>query len=47
MEWRILVNFIRQSMLRLPTHSGFRDLFLKQELAKGDDKHELLYPNVN
>ena len=30
MDWRILVNFIRQSMLKLPTHSGFHDLFLNQ-----------------
>jgi hypothetical protein len=29
MEWRILVNFIRRSMSKLPTHSGFHDLFLK------------------
>jgi hypothetical protein len=28
MDWRILVNFIRQSMLKLPTHSDFHDLFL-------------------
>ena len=28
MGWRILVNFIRQSMLKLKTHSGFHDLFL-------------------
>ena len=29
MDWQILVNFIpRQSMLKLPTHSGFHDLFL-------------------
>ena len=27
MGWRILVNFIRQSMLKLKTHSGFHDLF--------------------
>ena len=31
MGWRILVNFIRQPMLKLPTHSGFHDLFLKQQ----------------
>ena len=29
MVWRILVNFIRQPMLRLKTHSGFHDLFIK------------------
>jgi hypothetical protein len=29
MGWRILVYFIRQPMLKLPTHSGFHDLFLK------------------
>jgi hypothetical protein len=29
MGWRILVNFIRQFMLKLPTHSGFHDLFFK------------------
>ena len=29
MGWRILVKFIRQLMLRLKTHSGFHDLFLK------------------
>ena len=29
MEWRILVNFIRRSMSKLPTHSGFHDLFPK------------------
>ena len=28
MGWRILINFIRQSMLKLKTHSGFHDLFL-------------------
>jgi hypothetical protein len=28
MGWRILVNFIRQFMLKLKTHSGFHDLFL-------------------
>jgi hypothetical protein len=32
MDWRILVNciprlWLRQSMLKLPTHSGFHDLF--------------------
>jgi hypothetical protein len=26
---RILVNFIRQPMLKLKAHSGFHDLFLK------------------
>jgi hypothetical protein len=26
MGWRILVNVIRQSMLKLKTHSGFQDL---------------------
>jgi hypothetical protein len=31
MDWRILVDFIRQSMLKLPTHSGFHDLFLKHK----------------
>jgi hypothetical protein len=29
MGWRILVNFIRQLILKLRTHSGFHDLFLK------------------
>jgi uncharacterized membrane protein YccC len=29
MDLRILVNFIRRSMSKLPTHSGFHDLFLK------------------
>jgi hypothetical protein len=29
MDWRILVNCIRQSMLKHKTHSGFHDLFLK------------------
>ena len=29
MDWQILLNFIPQSMLKLPTHSGFHDLFLK------------------
>ena len=29
MGWQILVNFIRQSMLKLKTHSDFHDLFLK------------------
>jgi hypothetical protein len=33
MGWRILVNFIRQSMLKLKTHSGFHDLFLKQSVS--------------
>jgi hypothetical protein len=28
MGWRILVNFIRQPMLKLPKNSGFHDLFL-------------------
>jgi hypothetical protein len=28
MGWRILVNFIRQPMLKLKTHSDFYDLFL-------------------
>jgi hypothetical protein len=28
MGWWILVNFIRQPMLKLKTHSGFHDLFL-------------------
>jgi hypothetical protein len=32
MGWRILVNFIRQSMLKLPTHSGFHDLLLNYTL---------------
>jgi hypothetical protein len=26
MGWRILVNCIRQTMLKLKTHSGFHDL---------------------
>jgi hypothetical protein len=30
MGWRILVNVIRQPMLKLKTHSGFQDLFLKK-----------------
>jgi len=29
MGWRIFVNFICQPMLKLKTHSGFHDLFLK------------------
>jgi hypothetical protein len=29
MGWRILVNFIRQPMTKLKTHSDFHDLFLK------------------
>ena len=29
MGWRILVNFFRQPMLKLKTHSGFHTLFLK------------------
>jgi hypothetical protein len=29
MGWRILVNFICQPMLKLKTHSGVHDLFLK------------------
>jgi hypothetical protein len=29
MDLRILVNFIRRSMSKPPTHSGFHDLFLK------------------
>ena len=29
MGWQMLVNFIRQPMLKLKTHSGFHDLFLK------------------
>jgi hypothetical protein len=36
MGWRILVNFIRQSMLKLKTHSGFHDLFLKST------RHEMM-----
>jgi hypothetical protein len=32
MGWRILVNFIRQPVLKLKTHSGFHDLFLKNKL---------------
>jgi hypothetical protein len=31
MGWRILVNFIHQSMLKLQAHSGFHDLFLKYD----------------
>jgi len=34
MDWRILVNFIRQSILKLPTHSGFHDLFLNYTVGK-------------
>jgi hypothetical protein len=33
-DWRILVNFIGQSMLKLPTHSGFHDLFLKYTICQ-------------
>ena len=29
MGWRMLVNFIRQPMSKLKTHTGFHDLFLK------------------
>jgi len=29
MGWRILVNFIRQPMLKFKTQSGFHDLFLQ------------------
>jgi hypothetical protein len=29
MDWWILVNFIRQHMSKLKTHTGFHDLFLK------------------
>jgi len=34
MGWRILVNFIRQPMLKIKTHSDFHDLFLKQRSTK-------------
>jgi hypothetical protein len=39
MSWRILVNFIRQSMLKLKTHSfsGFHDLFLKHSVDKAKE----------
>jgi hypothetical protein len=30
MGWRILLNVIRQSMLKIKTHSGFHNLFLNQ-----------------
>ena len=33
MGWRILVNVIRQSMLKLKTHSGFHDLFLNSNMT--------------
>ena len=47
MDWRILVNFIprfwlgintniRQSMLILPTHSGFHDLFLNYKIEMSE-----------
>jgi len=29
MGWRILVDFIRQPMLKLKAHSGLHDLFLR------------------
>ena len=41
MGWRILVNFIRQPMLKLPKNSGFHDLFLNY--SEGD-RHKLLLP---
>ena len=34
MDWRILVTNIRQSMLKLPTHYGFHDLFLNLQFLK-------------
>ena len=34
MGWWILVNFVRQPMLKIKTHSGFYDLFLKQRSTK-------------
>jgi hypothetical protein len=39
MDWRILVNFFRQSMLNLPTHYGFHDLFLKHPMVLLDITH--------
>ena len=38
MGWRILVNFIHQSMLKRPTHSGFHDLFLKYKRVARDKR---------
>jgi len=33
MDWRIKFTNIRQSMLKLKTHSGFHDLFLNSNMA--------------
>jgi hypothetical protein len=42
MGWRILVNFIRQSMLKLKTHSGFHYLFLNYILQGKINKNKVV-----
>ena len=39
---RILVNFIRQPMLKLKRHSGFHELFLNFNTAIYDQVHQRL-----
>jgi hypothetical protein len=43
MGWRILVNFIGQSMLKLKAHSGFHDLFLKYRRTNDVDYPFTIY----
>jgi len=45
MSWRILVNVIRQSMLKLKTHSfsGFHDLFLKHPVVTTSSLYFIYY----
>ena len=46
MGWRILVNFIpiRHPMLKLKTHSGFHDLFLKYKYVRKETKLDCMIP---
>jgi hypothetical protein len=50
MGWRILVNFIRQSILKLKAHSGFHDLFMlpmeKSVTFTGACANEII-PSIN
>jgi len=46
MGWRILVNFIRQPMLKLKAHSGFHDLFLKQTSPLSQQQESFIIASI-
>jgi hypothetical protein len=47
MGWRILVNFIRQLILKLRTHSGFHDLFMSHTIYPAKFEQTIIHQHVH